>query len=123
MSVSPCYPFRTARLPLIYSGNPGVNDESDRGELRSKCNPFDTGCLPLIYSGNPGVNDESDRGLCQRETPGDRMFRKPRASLSTIAAPLLNTPARYAIDPWIATVTQGSPASFEGVTSPLQDAI
>jgi hypothetical protein len=28
---TPVYPFNTVCVPLNYSGNPGVNDESDRG--------------------------------------------------------------------------------------------
>ena len=65
----PVDPFDTGCLPLDYSGNPGVNGVSDRGDIMdshsslSDTHPVDTGCLPLSYSGDPGVNGVSHRGV------------------------------------------------------------
>ena len=91
-----CNPFNTGCLPLSYSGNPGVNHCSLQGGL-----PFNTGCLPLSYSGNPGVTvayREGGEGDAHHVALGRRL---PRLRQHT---PL---PVRHAVDPWIATVTQG----------------
>ena len=75
MSVSRCHPFKTVCLPLSYSGNPGVNILSHRGNAwgrdewaPDRCQQLSAACeaafvqachnvpgRPCIYMGRPGT--------------------------------------------------------------------